>query len=478
MDLSPLYETISALWERHSLPALQTFVSRKSLSPGFDPDWQENGILSLVCREAAEFGKQFFPKGDFEVLEEKGRSPCLFFSIPGAGGSPRDTSRTVFFYGHLDKQPPANGWSEGLGPWEPVIRDGRLYGRGSADDGYSVYAALTVIRSLEELGIPHPRCVGLIETREETGSDDLPYFLEKIRGRCGRPALVCVLDSGAGNYEQLWLTSSLRGACFGTLRVRILNSGMHSGTASAVVPSSFDIVRILLDRVQDPVSGTFKDPVFSVDIPAYRLQEIQETAKVTGQDFFRNFPWSSNSDGGHSHPRFQKPSEAMLAQCWFPSLSVTGAAGLPDLGNAGNMLRAETALRLSVRIPPSLSPSIALQSLKKSLTEDPPFNADVRFENSEALPGWDAPKESLWFRQACNESSLAMWGKPVMHIGEGGSIPILALFQSQFPEAQFAVTGVLGPGSNAHGANESLQLDYVKKFMTCIGHLVASIPAD
>ena len=253
---------------------------------------------------------------------------------------------------------------------------------------------------------------------------------------------------------------------------------MHSGTASAVVPSSFDIVRILLDRIQDPESGIFKDPAFSVEIPPYRLQEIQETAAVIGENFFKNFHWAVQADGSHSRPRFKTPSEAMLAQTWHPSLSVTGASGLPDLGNAGNILRAETALRLSLRTPPSMDPSVALQSLKHCLLDDPPFNAVISLEQTDALPGWDAPKETEWFAKACCDSSMAMWGKPVMHLGEGGSIPILALFQSQFPQAQFAVTGVLGPGANAHGANESLHLEYVKKFMTCIGHLVASTPTD
>lgn len=477
MNFESLEARISDLWEEKTQPALEAFVARKALSPGFDPNWEANGVLLQVCREAAAFGLGFFPEGEFDVLSEPGRSPCLFFSVPPTGAYRESPDTTAFFYGHLDKQPEASGWGEGRGPWTPVVKDGKLYGRGSADDGYSVYAALTAIRALEDEGIAHPRCVGLIETREESGSDDVEYFVSKVRGRCGEPALVSVLDSSAGNYEQLWLTSTLRGALMGNLRVRVLENGMHSGSAGGVVPSSFDVIRLLLDRVSDPATGEFRLGAFNAEIPEFRIAEAKATAEALKDSFLEDFHWAANPKGGATEPMRQGVLAAMIAQTWKPSLSVTGAEGLPAIPDAGNTLRAGTDLHLSLRLPPSADAKAALAEITEAFTKDVPFNATVSFTEAAALPGWEAPKEAAWFRDACDESSRAMWGKPTLRIGEGGSIPILSFFEGQFTKAQFAVTGVLGPGSNAHAGDECLDIAYTKKFIVCVGSLIASIPA-
>ncbi len=477
MDMNKLREAASRIWNAETLPALKTFVSRESLSTDFDPEWEKHGILNEVCREAAAWGTRMLPGGTYDVQQEPGRTPALIFSVPGTGLYAGREEDTVFFYGHLDKQPPATGWSEGLGPFTPVVRDGKLYGRGCSDDGYSVYAALTAIRALEDAGIPHPRAVGLIETREESGSNDLEHYLKKNAARFGSPRLVCVLDSGAGNYEQLWLTSSLRGACAIDLNVRVLRQGMHSGTASGVVPSSFDVLRILLDRIQDPRTGAILDPAFNVEIPANRMDDLKKTAEVLGDGFISEFPWAEGPNGS-VQSRCRGTEEALIARCWKPTLSVTGAAGLPPLSMAGNSLRSDTTLRLSFRLPPTAKTENILPALQKKLLTDPPFNAVVSIAGGDALPGWNAPSEADWFRSACDESSKALWGKPAMRIGEGGSIPILNLFEAQFPRAQFAVTGVLGPGSNAHNADESLDLAYTEKFIAAVGYLTASIPEE
>ncbi len=477
-QLAPLYQEIRSVWNEHTLDALKVFVSKKSLSPGFDPEWEKNGVLKEVCEDAAAFGRSLLPSGDFEVLSEPGRSSCLFFSVPATGRYRNTPDRTVFFYGHLDKQPPADGWSEGLGPWSPVVRNGSLYGRGCSDDGYSVYAAVTMIRALENAGIDHPGCTGLIETREETGSDDLEYFLKKVRPKFGDPRLICVLDSGAGNYRQLWLTNSLRGASAFSVRVKVLDSAMHSGTASGVVPSSFDVMRILLDRLQNPLTGEVKGEEFNVEIPQNRREDIHATAGVIGEEFLSHFHWAKKPDGSTMQPRPKTAEEAIAAQSWIPTLSLIGADGIPACADAGNALRRETVFRFSLRLPPTADASKVLPALRRILLTDPPFNADVSLENAFAIPGWNAPAESSWFRSACDDASRAMWGEPAMRIGEGGSIPILGIFAEHFPHGQFAVTGVLGPGANAHGADENLNLAYTEKFMTCIAHLMASVPEE
>lgn len=475
MHFDALESRIASIWNEKAQPALEAFVTRKALSPGFDAAWKQNGVLRQVCDEAAAFGHSLFPSAEFEVVEDEGKSPSLIFSVPATGAFVATPEKTAFFYGHLDKQPEATGWSEGRGPWKPVVENGKLYGRGCADDGYSIYAALTAIRALEDEGIDHPRCTGFLETREESGSDDVEYYIGKHRARFGDPALVSVLDSSAGNYEQLWLTSTLRGALFGNLRVRVLENGMHSGSAGGVVPSSFDVIRILLDRISDPRTGDFKLKTFTPEIPSYRQEQVKATSE-TLKGFLYEFHWAKGADGHPVKPMRRGVFEAMLAQNWKPSLSVTGAEGLPPIPQAGNTQRAETDLHLSLRLPPSASPAAALAELTETLTENVPFNAAVSFTEASALPGWEAPQEADWFEKACDESSLAMWGKPALRIGEGGSIPILSYFEAQFPHAQFAVTGVLGPGSNAHAGDESLDIAYTKKFIVCVASLVASVP--
>ncbi len=478
MDIRQIQKKTEEIWRAKTLPALKSFVSKKSLSTDFDPEWEAHGVLLEVCRDAAAFGRELFGRGTFEAEKEDGRTPCLFFSIPGTGRFEKESENTVFFYGHLDKQPPSEGWSEGLSPWSPVVRNGKLYGRGCSDDGYSVYAAFTAAAALEAAGIPHPRFTGLIETREESGSNDLEHYLKRNAARFGNPKLACVLDSGAGNYEQLWLTSSLRGCCTADLRVDVLEKGVHSGSASGVVPSSFDVVRLLLNRIQDPLTGEVKAPAFNVEIPENRREDMKAAAEVIGEGFIGSYPWASGSDGTPVRSRCRNTLEALEARTWRPTLSVTGAAGIPDLAHAGSVLRSSTTLRLSFRLPPTADAGNALHELRGILLRDPPFNARVTFPGAWSLPGWNEPDEEPWFRKACDEGSTALWGKPALRIGEGGSIPILNLFERQFPRAQFAVTGVLGPGSNAHSADESLDLAYAEKFISCVALLAASVPGE
>ena len=201
-------------------------------------------------------------RSKLEVIRLEGRTPLIFFEVPATRSDASGSAETVMFYGHLDKQPEFNGWRHDLGPWTPKYEDGKLYGRGGADDGYAVYAALTAIQSLDAQGIPRPRCVGLIETCEESGSVDLPAYIQALKARLGQVGLVVCLDSGAGNYDQLWLTTSLRGMVSGVLKVEILTEGVHSGDASGLVPSSFRIMRQVLDRLEDSATGRLLPQVF------------------------------------------------------------------------------------------------------------------------------------------------------------------------------------------------------------------------
>jgi acetylornithine deacetylase/succinyl-diaminopimelate desuccinylase-like protein len=400
-----------------------------------------------------------------EVVRLDKRTPVLLIEIP-ASGTPAPPG-TVLLYGHLDKQPEMTGWADGLGPWIPVIRDDKLYGRGGADDGYAVFASLTAINALRAQGLPHARSVVLIETCEESGSYDLPAYIDHLADRIGSPDLVVCLDSGCGNYEQMWCTTSLRGLVGGTLRVDILREGVHSGDASGVVPSSFRIARQLLDRVEDASSGLIKLASFHTAIPEARVHEARAAAETLGDVAVGRFPFVEGA-----HAMTFEVAEAILNRTWRPTLSVTGADGLPAIADAGNVLRPFTALRLSLRIPPRVSSDAALAELRTALTTDVPYGAKVTFTGGGA-DGWHAPLTAPWLRDALDAASHGWFDRPAMHMGEGGTIPFMGMLGEKFPAAQFVITGVLGPGSNAHGPNEFLHLPMARRLTGCIADIIA-----
>lgn len=479
MNLADLKHLTDARWERELIPLLADYVKVPAMSPGFDPDWAAHGHLQRVVEDAFAWGRvQQIAGLTIEIVALDGRTPCIFFDAPATGG--RGNDRSVMFYGHLDKQPEMTGWRADLGPWKPVVEDGKLYGRGAADDGYAIYAALTLIAALDAQRVPRPRCVGLIESCEESGSPDLPAYLDLLAPRLGAVGLVAGLDSGCGNYEQLWVTTSLRGLAGGTLTVEVLSEGVHSGKASGLVPSSFRIARRLLDRIDDSATGRLLDPAFHADIPAERLAQAQAAGAILGDEVWREFPWVGCNHGPDGHaqalPTTADPVEGILARTWRPALSVTGAAGLPSLDAAGNVLRPKTSLKLSLRLPPTVDGAAATARLAQLLTAEPPYNARVSFTPDRSGSGWNAPATAPWLAQAADEASSAVWGRPAAWLGEGGSIPFMNMLGEKFPQAQFLITGVLGPRSNAHGPNEFLHIRYVKQLTAAIAAIVARMP--
>ena len=381
-------------------------------------------------------------------------------------------------YGHLDKQPEFTGWRSDLGPWTPKYLDGKLYGRGGADDGYAVYASIAAIQALKAQNVPHPRIVGLIETCEESGSYDLLPYVDALRTRLGDVALVVCLDSGAGNYDQLWLTTNLRGMAGGVLKVQVLEEGVHSGDASGVVPSSFRIMRHVLDRLEDSATGRLLPQSFHCAIPADRLAQAKVTAATLGEEVYKRFPWAHYDCEGASSltlPTSTDPVEALLNRTWRPTLSVTGAEGFPALKDAGNVLRPYTAFKLSLRLPPLVDAAAAVQELKKLLEDNAPYNAKVTFEGG-GTTGWNAPSTLDWFENALNDASQNFFGAPCGTIGQGGTIPLMNMLSKGFPKAQMMVCGVLGPKSNAHGPNEFLHVPYAKKLTAAVAHVMARVP--
>ncbi len=463
MDQSSTQKFIDEIWDDSIVPELTEYIKIPCKSPHFDPDWEEHGYMEDAVKQIAAWcEQQDIPGLELEVVRLPGRTPLIFMEIPG------DSDDTILLYGHLDKQPEMTGWADDLGPWKPVYKDGKLYGRGGADDGYAAYGSLTAIMAVQRDKLPHARCVVIIEACEESGSYDLPYYIEHLQDRIGTPSLVICLDSGAGNYDQLWLTVSLRGMAAGTLRADVLREGVHSGYASGVVPSSFRVLRQLISRLEDENTGQVLPGYLHADIPQERLEQTRKMAEALGDKVFQAYPFLDDTG-----PMGDDNVERLLNRTWRPALSVTGVDGMPSLADAGNVLRPHTALKLSMRLPPTVDGEEASRNMKATLESDPPYNARVSFEADQAASGWNAPAVAPWLHQSLDAASQEVYGPGVMYMGEGGTIPFMAMLGDAFPSAQFVITGVLGPNSNAHGPNEFIHIPFARKLTTCVARVIA-----
>lgn len=455
------------VWEREIVPELTEYIRIPCKSPMFDAAWAEHGYIEQAVQQIAAWCRARPIRGlTLEVIRLEGRTPIIFMEIPPSPGASADAG-TVLLYGHLDKQPEMVGWRDDLGPWTPVREGDKLYGRGGADDGYAAYASLTAIEAAQKHGLEHGRCVVLIEACEESGSFDLPPYLEALADRIGTPSLVICLDSGCGNYEQLWMTTSLRGIVVGTLTVDILTEGVHSGDASGVVPSSFRIARELISRLDDETTGEVLLSSLHAEIPPERVEQARHAATVLGDMVHAKFPFVDGAGPGD-----REAHELVLARTWRPALSITGQGGLPDVASAGNVLRPRTQLKLSMRLPPTVDSVEATQRIQAALEADPPYGARVTFEPETPGDGWEAPAIAPWLGAAVEAASMRHYGASSVAMGEGGSIPFMGMLGAQYPDAQFLITGVLGPGSNAHGPNEFLHVPYGIKLTCCVADIL------
>lgn len=491
MNTEKLREFIAAAWAHENNPstiidALQRYIAIPNASPGFDPDWTQNGhmdaavdlFVQSVERLKAEWGTAaadisttVLGGADAPEIDENGqrRSPLLVVDIPASGGE-----GCVLLYGHLDKQPGLDDrWSEGLGPYRPVLRDGKLYGRGGADDGYALFGALSAVMALRAQGAPHSRCVILIESCEESGSADLEHYVQKLRSSLGGVSLIVCLDSGCGDYQRLWLTNSLRGVVSGTLSVSVLREGVHSGDASGVAPSPFRIARQLLSRLENEATGEILPDFLKADIPPDIRRLTAATAAHLGDGVYNHFPFL---DG--VRPVDERQDELSLNRSWRSQLAVKGLDGVPPVAGSGNVLLPDIALGLSLRLPPTIDSVEAGAKLKALLEDKPPYRAKVSFTIEGCGNGWNAPGDAGWLNRAVDEASETYFGAPAMASGEGGSIPFMGMLAEVFPGAAFLVTGVLGPGSSAHGPDEFLHLQTAERVAMSVAHVIAAQAAN
>jgi len=465
LDIAKARKFVDQCWGDEVIPTLVEYIKIPNKSPSFDPDWATHGYMD----EAVELFERWartklssLPGATLEVVRLAGRTPVILIDVPGEGAD------TVLLYGHLDKQPEMVGWTEGYGPWIPRLEGDKLYGRGSADDGYAMFGALSALLALREQGVPHAHCVVLIEACEESGSYDLPHYIDHLARKIGSPALVVCLDSGCGNYDQLWMTTSLRGIASGTLTVQVLDEGVHSGDASGVVPSSFRILRQLLSRLEDEETGAVRPSELYAQVPPERVMQARRAAAALGDTVYSKFPLMPGMTA-----MSEDLTELVLNRTWRPQLAVIGIDGLPDPLNAGNVLLPSTVAKLSLRLPPTLDPEKAGDSVRRLLEKDPPYGARIEYEPGPGAPGWNAPASSSWLEQSLERAAEAAFGAPPAYMGEGGSIPFMAMLGEKFPQAQFVVTGVLGPHSNAHGPNEFLHIPTGKRVSVVIAQVLA-----
>ena len=450
---------VASVWDEEIVPALEDYIRIPNKSPAFDPDWESHGHMVEAVEQLRRWVEAFPVEGaEVDVVTLPGRTPTLLVVIDG------NAPGNILWYGHYDKQPEFTGWDEGLDPWTPVIRNGRLYGRGGADDGYAVFASLTAIAAAQRQGIPHARCCVLIEGCEESGSFDLPFYMQALSDKIGTPDLVICLDAECGSYDRLWVTTSLRGMLAGTLTVEMLTEGVHSGAAGGIVPSSFRVLRHVIERVEHAATGAIAE--LEVEIPEDVRRQAEQVAGTLGPTVIERFPWASGS-------RPDTPlADLVAANTWGPSLGVVGLGGAPGISDAGNTLRPFTSAKLVFRLPPSLDAQAAAQRIKSVLERDPPPGAAVRFEMEPAHSGWHAPPTAAWLQISADDASRDFFGRPAMTMGTGGTIPFMKMLGDRYPDVQFVVTGLLGPGSNAHGPNEFLDIATGKRVTACMAKIL------
>ena len=459
---------VDKLFDTTFLPAITDYIKIPNCSPNYDQQWNINGKQEKAAVFISNWVlNQNLKNKSLNIYKEADRTPFIFIEV---SASRKDDSRTIVMYGHLDKQPEFSGWSEGLGPYTPVVKDGKLYGRGGADDGYAVFGVITSIKTCQDNNLPLPRIVMIIEGAEESYESDLEFYLASLKNKIGIPNLIVCLDSGCADYQRLWLTTSLRGVCTIDLTVKVLTEGVHSGGYGGYAPDSCLIIRKLLDRIEDSSTGAILIKELNVELPQNRRNEIVNLVSIIADDIVKSIPFYANTT-----PIHKEYFDLVVNNTWQPTLAITGAEGFPEASSSGNVLRPSSSIRCSIRLPPGVNSKEAVETVMKLLKNDPPYNSVIETKVVSYGDGWNLSDKNLSAKLVTilDNASLRYFGNNVEAFGEGGSIPFVQTFNSSFPSSDLAVLGVTGPGCNIHGPDENLNLDCCKKLIKCLAHLIS-----
>ena len=470
VDKAATDRNIDEKWDDWYVKGLSDFIRVPNLSPNYDAEFLTNGKIEEAMELVDNYINQLQIEGlSKKVFQPEGSCPLVVYVVEPTHGS----EKNVMLYGHLDKQPWMDGWAEGLAPTEPVIRGEYLYGRGGADDGYAPFSCMLAIKNLQLQGVKLPRCALVLETEEESGSANLLTLLDLAKDFIGRPDFCFCMDSGAFNYDQLWCTSSLRGINIVDLKVDFGKSGYHSGEVGGIIPETFRIVRELLNRVDDPTTGRVHDD-FQVQIPQWAQDEARFMADLSGATMHNKYDYH---EGCQPMDADNLP-EMYLNNTWRANLSITGAAGLPDTSIAGNVVRASTQVRLSLRLPPSANPVETEAKLIQKLTTNVPYNAKVEAVGGHTGQGWCMKDMEPWLNGAIKKAGSDFFdGRDTGTYGMGGSIPFLAELDKMYPSTFILALGLIGPKANAHAPNECINLTFAKKLTKALSHLIAEVAA-
>lgn len=468
-------QTVKTIWETKIKDTFEEYLKIPNISPAYNESWEDDGHMQKVVDLYENWAKQNAPKSASVFVQQiKNKTPLLVINVPARNYSGNES---VLLYGHLDKQPEMLGWRDGIDPWASTYEGDRLYGRGSADDGYAMFSAIVALNDLEDNKVSHPRQIVIIEASEESGSPDLLEHLDLLDASLEKHSLeklvdvslVVCLDSGALSYEHLWITNSLRGLIEIHLTIRTLKQGTHSGGAGGIVPSTTHILRALLDRISKSPSGEITIEELNVEIPEHIYEAAEKVAMIIGDEDPHGLPFAQGVKALN-----EDVAEQLIANTYKPALEIIGIEGLPRIADAGNVLLPEVKVALSFRIPPGVKPDLAAAAIAGELNRDTPYNAQITVKVESLASGWAAPERPDSLAAIFDEASKKHFGNSAQYLGEGGTIPFMFMLGEKYPNAQFMVTGLLGPESNAHGPNEFMHLPTFYKLTSCVADVLAS----
>lgn len=471
MDYNTTREFVDKHWDSWFCEGLKDFINVPNLTPMVDSEFLSNGLIEQAAECLDTWVKKLDIKGITRKEVRMGESICPLYIYVVDG----EVDKTVMMYGHLDKQPyNAAKWSEGLHPTKAVVKDGWLYGRGGADDGYAPFLALLAVKNAQMQGAKIPRIALVLETEEESGSPSLTKLLETARPIIGNPAYCICLDSGAFDYKRLWLTSSLRGICVVDVNIQAGAQGYHSGETGGIIPETARVARVLMDRVDDSNTGKVLIPELQTEIPTWAKEEAKYIANLSGDRMYKkyNFTPGVEAMGQENLP------EMYLNNTWRANASITGADGFPPIKSAGNVVRSKTSYRISMRLPPNCKPVQAVKGMHRALSKETPYNCQIELEGNHTGSGWCMKEQAPWFDKALKDIGTEFYGEKPGSYGMGGSIPFLSELEIMFPSTNILALGIIGEKSNAHGPDEGMNLDYTKRLLCCVSHLLTTIAAN
>ena len=473
MDTELLKKYVDKQFTLNILPNLMNFIRIPNLSPLFDPNWKTNGYLFKAANLIVSYAKSLNIKNaEINLLQDSGHTPMVFIEIPA---SRKNDNRTVIFYGHYDKQPYGTGWDKDKSPTNPVIVDGRLYGRGSADDGYASFSILTAIKTCQEFNCLMPRICCLFEGAEESTDADLKYYFDKLIPILGDNVVAFIpLDSGCPDYDRLWMANSLRGIVDIDVNIQTLDQESHYGPeASGIIAENLFLMRKIYDGLVDSTNGEFKLEEFKIaedKIPAIVMEQMQKEIEIVGDNFIKNIPLYEGVS-----PLKTDVKELMINNRWKPSCFILGIDNCPKTEDRGFGVSSGINVRMSIRIPPTVDKNKAIEALKKALSDNIYFGAQVKLGYLDYGEGVLLANMSNKVKNILNKASLEFFGNESVFTGVGGSIPFIGYFQSKYPNTDIICTGIVGSDSHEHGPNENLNIEACKKMVCVLCYFLSKI---